>query len=112
MPESTMPVEVHADVAKLFAKEYVEAVITDAMKILPSYQHRQDSLVVINPRQLAVIIDKQARRGAVIPVEMIEQVVDGPMKSKLHAWLAAPTSPFYVMHIAGSWFSEVTNPTP
>lgn len=41
MPESTMPIEVHADVAKSFAKEYVEAVITDAMKILPSFQHRQ-----------------------------------------------------------------------
>jgi len=105
MSESTMPVEVHADVAKSFAKEYVEAVITDALKILPSYQHRQDTLVVINPRRVAVILDKQARRGEVILVDLIEQVVEGPMKMKLQAWLAAPASPFYVMHIAGSWFS-------
>ena len=105
MPESTMPIEVHPEVAKLFAKEYVEAVVIDAMKILPAYQQRKDTLVVINPRRVAVIIDKQARRGAVIRVELIEQVVEGPMKSKLQSWLAAPASPFYVMHIAGSWFS-------
>lgn len=106
MAESTIPIEVHANVAKSFAKEYVEAVITDAMKILPSYQHRQDTLVVINPRRVAVILDKQAHCGAVIPVDLIEQVVEGPMKVKLQAWLAAPASPFYVMHIAGSSFSE------
>ena len=105
MAESTMPIEVHADVAKSFAKEYVEAVITDALKILPSYQHREDTLVVVNPRRVAVILDKQARRGAVIPVDLIEQVIEGSMKSKLQSWLAAPASPFYVMHIAGSWFS-------
>ena len=91
--------------AKSFAKEYVEAVITDAMTILPSYQHRQDTLVVINPRRVAVIIDKQARRGAVIPVELIEQIVKGQMKTKLQTWLGSPPSPFYVMHIAGSWFA-------
>ena len=106
MAENSMPIEVHADVAKAFAKDYVEAVITDAMKILPSYQHRQDTLVVINPRRVAVIIDKQAYRGAVISVDLIEKVVEGPMKTKLQAWLASPPSPFYVMHIAGSWFSK------
>ena len=106
MPESTMPIEVHTDVAKSFPKEYVEAVITDAMKILPSYQHRLDTLVVINPRRVALILDKQDHRGAAIPVELIEQVVEGPIKTKLQAWLAAPATPFYVMHIAGSWFPE------
>ena len=105
MAESTMPIEVHADVAKSFAKEYVEAVVTDAMKILPSYQQRQDTLVVVNPRRVAVILDKQSRRGAVIPVEMIEQIIEGQMKAKLQTWLASPASPFYVMHIAGSWFA-------
>lgn len=105
MTDSTMPIEVHPDVAKSFAKEYVEAVITDAMKILPSYQHRKDTLVIINPRRCAVVLDKQARKGAVIPVELIERVVEGPMKVKLQTWLANPLTPFYVMHIAGSWFS-------
>lgn len=76
------------------------------MKILPSYQHRQGTLVVTNPRRVVVVLDKQAHRGAVIPVDLIEQVVEGPMKAKLQTWLAAPASPFYVMHIAGSWFSK------
>jgi len=105
MPDGKFPIEVHGDVASSLAKEYIEAVIADAMKVLPSYRHRQDTLVVVNPRRVAVILDKQAQRGAVIPVELIEQVVEGPMKAKLVTWLASPASPFYVMHIAGSWFS-------
>lgn len=104
LPDS-FTIEVHDQIAQQHSKEYVEAVLDDAMRILPSYQHRQDTLVVINPRRVAVILDKQARRGAVIPVDLIEQIVEGSIKAKLQTWLANPPSPFYVMHIAGSWFS-------
>jgi hypothetical protein len=75
------------------------------MEILPSYQHRRDTLVVINPRRVAVIIDNQNRRGTVIPVDMIMQVIDGQTKTRLLTWLAAPANPFYVMHIPRSCFS-------
>ena len=102
--EQEMSVEVHGLVAKAFSREYVEAVIADAVKILPSYAHRPDTLVVVNGRRIAVILDKQAHRGAVIPVDLIEQVVSGPMKERLQTYLASPTQMFYVMHIAGSWF--------
>ena len=68
--------------------------------------HRRDTPVVINQLRVAVILSRQAARGMVIPVEMIEQLVEGPMKSKLLTWLESPAKPFYVMHIAGSWFSQ------
>lgn len=98
-------IDVHGKVAAVHSKEYIEAVVTDALRILPSYGHRRDTLVVVNPRRLAVILDKQTNRGAVIPVEFIEQVIEGGMKNRLQAWLAAPATPFYVMHIGGSWFA-------
>ena len=44
MSESTTPIEVHADVAKSFAKEYVEAVITDAMQMMPDWEQRREWL--------------------------------------------------------------------
>ena len=91
-------------------QEYVEAVVMDALHILPSYQDRSDTLVVINARRVAVILDKQAQRGAVIPVSFIEQVIEGPMKERLQAYLASPTQAFYVMHIAGSWFTPASGP--
>jgi hypothetical protein len=97
-------IEVHKGAADRFPKEYIEAVISDAMLILPAYKHRQDTLVVINTRRLAVILDKQASRGVMIPVELIEQVIEGPKLDQLEHWLAAPKSRFYVMHITGSWF--------
>jgi hypothetical protein len=105
-----MSFDVHGLIAKSFSKEYVEAVVTDALHILPSYQDRQGSLVVINARRLAVILDKQAHRGAVIPVEFVEQVIEGPMKERLQAYLASPTQVYYVMHIAGSWFAPKGEP--
>jgi len=103
-------IDVHGLIAKSFPKEYVEAVVTDALHILPSYQDRQDSLVVINARRVAVILDKQAQRGAVIPADFIEQVVSGPMKERLQAYLASPTQVYYVMHIPGSWFAPPSGP--
>ena len=42
-------IEVHKSIADRFPKEYIEAVISDAMLILPAYKHRRDTLVVINP---------------------------------------------------------------
>ena len=103
--EPNMPVDVHGLIAQSFSKEYVEAVVTDALKILPAYKDRSDSLIVINARRVAVILDKQAHRGAVLPAAFIEQVVSGPMKERLQAYLASPTQAYYVMHLAGSWFS-------
>jgi hypothetical protein len=108
-PKKAEPVEfgidVHGQVAALHSREYIEAVVTDALRILPSYKDRKDTLVVINPRKVAVVLDEQANRGAVIPVAFIEQVVEGGTKERLRAWLASPATPFYIMHIAGSWFS-------
>jgi hypothetical protein len=40
----------------------------------------------------------------VLSVEVIEQMVSGPMKDRLLAYLVAPAQAFYVLHIAGSWF--------
>ena len=105
-----MSIDVHGLIAKSFSKEYVEAVVTDALHMLPSYKDRSDSLVVINARRVAVILDKQAQRGAVIPVSLIEQVIEGPMKERLQAYLASPTQMYYVMHIAGSWFVPASRP--
>ena len=48
-----MSIDVHGLIAKSFSKEYVEAVVTDALHILPSYKDRQDSLVVVNARRVA-----------------------------------------------------------
>ena len=109
-PMDTISIEVHGQIAQKFSKEYIEAVVDDALKILPSYRDRQDTLVVINPRRVAVLLDKQAHRGAVLPLDLVVQVIDEAMKVKLEKWLSDPPAPFYVMHIAGSWFgnSEAT----
>lgn len=111
-PKKSEPVEfgidVHGQVAAIHSREYIEAVVTDALKILPGYENRKDTLVVVSPRKLAVLLDKQVNRGAVIPIAFIEQVVEGGTKQRLQEWLTSPATPFYVMHIAGSWFSPPT----
>jgi hypothetical protein len=98
-------IDIHRQITAAHSREYIEAVVADALRILPSYLERRDTLVVINPRRVAVILDTQANRGAVIPAAFIEEVAEGATKERLQAWLRSPPTPFYVMHIGGSWFS-------
>jgi hypothetical protein len=64
-------------------KENVEAVIGDAIRISLEFNNGQETLIVVNPRRIAVIIDKPAHRGAVNPVEFIDQVIKSSMKTRL-----------------------------
>lgn len=105
MAESTIPIEIHADVSKSFAKEYVESVTTDGMKMLPSNQHRQDTLIVMNRRRVAVVLDKQAHLGAVIPFDLIEQVVEGPKTTKHQTWLAESSIRLQFPNLSPIWVS-------
>jgi len=54
-PRKAEPVEfgidVHGQIAAAHSREYIEAVVTDALRILPTYD-RTDTLVVINPRKV------------------------------------------------------------
>ena len=98
--------DTHHQIAAMHSREYIEAVVTDALTILSNFEGCNDSLLVVNPRKVAVILDGEAKRGAVIPTELIEQVVEGEMIQQFQAWLAMPTTPFYVTHLAGNWRSQ------
>ena len=41
-----------------------------------------------------------------IPVDFSEQVIEGPMKERLQAYLASPTRTYNVMHIAKTMHEE------
>jgi hypothetical protein len=97
---------VHNQILHQVSKEYIEAVVEDAIGIWRIYQDRLDTLVAINPRRIAVILDKQANRGAVLPVQLIEQVMDGSMRTGLQTWLESPPARFFVTHLSGSWFAR------
>ena len=101
---TSMTIEVHGLVIGQVSKEHIEAVVGEVMQIWRENPNRGDTLVAINPRRIAVILDEQANRGAVLPVQFVEQVLDGSMRTKLQTWLESPQSRFYVMHLPGSWF--------
>jgi hypothetical protein len=102
-PQDTLTIEIHGLIAEKFPKEYIEAVIGDALRIVPDDKNRHDTLVAINRRRVAVLLHRAARRGIVLPTELFEQILDPQKKAKLEAWFATPSHPFYVMHIAGNW---------
>ncbi len=100
-----MPTEVHGLVAKDFSKEYIYEIVQDALTILPKYMDRKGCLVVVNSRKIAVILDKEAWRTAVIPADLLLQVAEGPMKTRLQTYLDGPPQAYYhVMHMAGGYF--------
>lgn len=96
--------ELHDEVAKSYPAEYVEAVVEDAMKILPSFADREEMLIVVNQRRLAIVLDKKSPRKAAIPVALVEEELEGVSREKLQAWIANPTTLYYVAHISGFWF--------
>jgi hypothetical protein len=105
-PPTSLNIEVHNQILQQLPKEYIEAVVEDAIGIWRSQQDRQDTLVAINPRRIAVILDKQANRGAVLPVELIENVMDASMRTGLQTWLESPPTRFFVIQLPGSWFAR------
>jgi len=107
-PKKDGPVEfgfdIHGQITAAYSREYIEAVLADALRILSRQNASTEALVVINPRRVAVTLDNQTNRGKVIPAAFIEQAVEGITKERLQAWLRKPTTPFFVMQMesAGS----------
>ena len=67
----SLGVEIHAQVFKQFPMEHIEAIIDEAIQIWRSNQDGHGTMLVISPRLIAVILDRHAHRGAVVPVELI-----------------------------------------
>ena len=105
-PMDNFSIEVHGQIAQKHSREYIEAVVDDALKILPSFKNRQDTLVVINPRRVVVLLHDKTRQGIVLPLDFVQQVIDGATNENLEKWLSNPPAPFYVTHIAGNWFGN------
>jgi hypothetical protein len=101
---TSLCIEVHNEILHQVSKEYIEAVVEDAMGIWRSYPDHQETLVAINPRKIAVILDRHANRGAVFPVRLMEPVVDASIRMELQTWLESPPARFFVMLLPGSWF--------
>jgi hypothetical protein len=103
-PASLMSIEIHGLVSQQLPKEHIEAVVEDAMKLLHADQDRPDTLVVINRRRIAVVLDKQENRGTMLPLHLVERVMDASLRKQLHTWLESLPTRFFATHIPGSWF--------
>jgi hypothetical protein len=102
----SLAVEVHIQVFRQLPMEHIEAVVDEAIKIWRSNQDGHGTMIVISPRRIAVILDKQANRGAVVPVELIYPAIEDATRSRVQSWLEAPTTRLQVVQIAGSWFVQ------
>jgi hypothetical protein len=104
-PDSILIV-IHRAVRQRWPAEYIEAVVDEALQIFSASEDYSGTLCVISPRRIAVVLDGRACIGLVIPVEVIEQVIEGSRKKRLQTWLAEPWGRLYQMHIAGSAFER------
>jgi hypothetical protein len=100
----SLTVEVHSQILQQLPMEHIEAVVDEAIEILRSNQDGHGTIFVISLRRIAVILDKQANRRALIPVELIYPAIDATTKLKVQSWLEAPPTRFLVIPIVGSWF--------
>ena len=77
----SLAVEVHIQVFRQLPMEHIEAVVDEAIEIWRSHQDGHGTMVVISPRRIAVVLDKQANRGAVVPVELIYPAIEDATKT-------------------------------
>jgi hypothetical protein len=103
-PQQPIPltIEVRTEILKQIPKEHLEAVVDEAIEIWRSHQDAHGTMFVISPRRIAVILDKQANRGAVVPIELIYPGIEDAIKTKVQTWLKAPSTRFLVVHVVGS----------
>jgi hypothetical protein len=97
---TSLTVEVDGGILRRFPKEYVEAVVEDAVQVWRSDRGRHGTLVVVNPRRIAVVLDGPANRGAVRPVESIYPALEESTRAAVQTWLAAPATRFFVTPLA------------
>jgi hypothetical protein len=98
----SLAVEVHIQVFRQLPMKHIEAVVDEAIEIWRSHQDGHGTIFVINPRRIAVILDKQANRGAVVPVELIYPGIEDAAKTRVQTWLEAPPTRFLVVQIVES----------
>ncbi len=97
-------IEVYDEVRQRFPMEHIEAVIDEATQLWGSDQDGYGTMVVITPRRIAVVLDKQANRGAVVPVDSVYPKMEDAARARVHTWLDAPSTRLHVTQIRGSWF--------
>jgi hypothetical protein len=101
---SSLAIEVHHQIREQLPTEHIEALIDEAMKMCRSHQDGSGTTFVISPRRIAVVLDKQANRGAVLPVDFIYPTFGDASRATVLTWLEAPPSRLHVIQIAESWF--------
>jgi len=100
----SLTVQVSNQVLQQVPKEHIEAVVDEAMQIWRSHQDCHGTVVVINPQGIAVILEKQINRGAVLPVELVYPALEETTRRRVQTWLEAPPTRRHVILIDGSWF--------
>ncbi|HKI16506.1 MAG TPA: hypothetical protein VKA15_01430 [Isosphaeraceae bacterium] len=103
---SPLTIEVSESVLQKLPKEYIEAVVDEAIQVWHSQPDRQVSLAVVNARQIVVIVDGQASRGAVLPVEGVLDALDDEQRGRVRTWLGSLPTRLHVIEITGSWFAR------
>lgn len=114
-PADSLAIEVNDQILRQLPKEFVEAVVDDAVKMWRTSRDRRGTVLVISPRRIVVVLDGRVNRGAVLPLALIEPALDALRKADLEAWLESPQSRFLQMRLPESWFLpddfEAASPT-
>ncbi len=101
---ASITIEVNDAVLRHMPKERLEAVVDEAVQVWLSQPDRHGTLIVVNARRIAVILDTPACRGQVLPVEEVFAVLNATERLALRTWLTSLPTRLHIVPIAESWF--------
>lgn len=96
--------EVHHLIHDRVKKEHWEAIFDEAAHHWLGKKAWFGTMVAINPRRIAVVLDSREYRGAILPVEMVFPRIDDEGRRRALAWLERPSTRLHWVLLPGSWF--------
>ncbi len=102
---TTLTFDVSESILNSVTREYLEALVAEATEIASSHPHSVPSLVIVNARKIAVVIDFHANRGDIVPVDRVDPRLHESTRHALATWLASPTTRLSVIKLDQSWFA-------
>jgi hypothetical protein len=90
-------VDVDNELLASHGKEYLEAVMADAVHFVATTSTKRPIAALVNRREVAVIIDRTVERACIMPLHRFRSTLNAGNTKELDDWLAGTAPGYFVI---------------